>query len=344
MISQQRVKRPRQSDVARLAGVSQATVSAVLNSHGDTYGLGEETRKRVLSAIRELGYVANPAARNLRGQRTGLLGVHTFEPVFPVSSTDFYHEFLIGIEEQATHEEFDLVLFSSTGDSEGKRRVFRNGLNRLNIADGSILLGTDENSTDLGRLAEERYPFVHIGRREVPGFDVAYVSPDYRTATAAVVERLARLGHRQIAYLGARIPIEPIQDRRNGYLDGCRTTGIAPRPVEAVDANRDWLSGIMSGGATAVLVEDYAKAARVSRLARQAGLSIPADLSLVVLNQPPNDDHRRWSAVDIPRRQVGRRAVRLLVEMLADQLPAGENHVLMPCGSPSNATMAPAPL
>lgn len=94
--------RPRQADIAALAGVSQATVSLVINNRSGKYRqITEETRQRVWAAVAELGYVANPAARMLAGGRNGLLGVYTFESVFPLDPRDFYYPFLLGVEEEA---------------------------------------------------------------------------------------------------------------------------------------------------------------------------------------------------------------------------------------------------
>lgn len=161
------MKAPRQSDVARLAGVSQSAVSRVVS--GEVDRIPVETRDRILAAVKELGYVPNAAARNLRNKRNRLLGVHTFESVFPHAREDFYFEFLLGIEERAEEIGYDLVLFTSTGTSDGRRRIYRDGTNRLNLADGTVLLGAATDREELARLWHDGYLFVHIGRREVPG-------------------------------------------------------------------------------------------------------------------------------------------------------------------------------
>ena len=105
-------KNPRQSDIARRAGVSQATVSLVLTGRAAASRIPEATQERIREAMVELDYVPNAAARSLRGGRNNLIGVHTFEPVFPVSPEDYYHEFLNGIEEEAVRAGLDLVLFA----------------------------------------------------------------------------------------------------------------------------------------------------------------------------------------------------------------------------------------
>src|SRR5262245_13604747 len=98
-----------QRDIARLAGVSQTTVSLILNGI-PSVRVSDETRERVLRAIQDTGYVADPLARRLQRQNNQILGVFTYEPVFPSGTADFYHPFLVGIEEAAERFGYDLLL------------------------------------------------------------------------------------------------------------------------------------------------------------------------------------------------------------------------------------------
>ncbi len=190
-----------QRDIARLAKVSQTTVSLVLNNRtAASARIPAETRDRVLKVIRETGYVADPLARRLLQQRNQILGVFTYEPVFPSASADFYHPFLSGIEESAEELGCDLLLFTSAPVTDGRRLVFHDN-NRLRIADGSLLLGRRIPAEELSRLVAEQYPFVSVGRRDNPVLrdgtpaTVPYVGADYTTATATVTERAFQLGH-----------------------------------------------------------------------------------------------------------------------------------------------------
>src|ERR671936_85566 len=115
-------QRPTQADIARLAGVSQATVSLVLNERDAGVRISPATRARVLSVMREWGYVANASARSLAGGRNRIIGVHTFEPVFPTTSVDFFFPFLLVMEQEAAELGHDLLLFTSSG---GERQIFR---------------------------------------------------------------------------------------------------------------------------------------------------------------------------------------------------------------------------
>ncbi|WP_205857528.1 LacI family DNA-binding transcriptional regulator [Phytoactinopolyspora endophytica] len=344
MAIKSRQQAPKQSDVARRAGVSQATVSAVINGRATVHRIPDETVRRVREAVRDLGYVANPSARSLRGKRNRLLGVHTFESVFPISQRDFYHEFLIGIEEQAVADGYDLVLFTSTEEANGQRRIYRDGMNRLNVADGSVLLGFTHDSSDIARLAGEGYPFVHVGRREVPGVDFRWVGADYKSATHEVVDRLVELGHRRIGYVGLDHRMEALIDREEGYRDGCEAAGLPPLPVlmGVHHLGVEWFDHAVASGMTAFVAEDESYATKLGELVRERGLDIPGDVSVVVL-RGTNDGPvpgRSWSSMGIPRNEMGRAAARMLVEILEDPHATRDDHLLLPCTPPGETTMA----
>src|SRR3954466_10319960 len=139
-----------QAHVARLAGVSQAVVSMVLNG-SDSLRITPETRDRVQQVLRETGYTVDIMGRRLRGGTNQILGVFTYEAVFPSGSADFYGPFLGGIEEEAEAQGFDLLLFTSPGRRQGRRKVYEQGSNRLGIADGCILLGRHTDRDELDR-------------------------------------------------------------------------------------------------------------------------------------------------------------------------------------------------
>jgi DNA-binding LacI/PurR family transcriptional regulator len=323
-----RRRRPTQVDIARRAGVSQATVSLVISGGPASDQVAASTREAVRAAAEELGYSANAAARSLKGGRNHLLGLYTFEPVFPVDQRDFYYPFLLGVEEETAEQGYDLLLFSSAG-SGGERRIYARGANRLKVADGCVLLGRHLHRDDLAHLVQEDFPFVFIGRREVPGAQLSYVAVDYTSATKDMVTTLAGLGHRRILHLQVTGGGEPTRDREAGYRQGLAAAGI---PVDEslihplhdpTDISPELVRSWIDGGITAVLVEpteDDAAIVAVDDAATRAGLRIPDDLSVAVLGDPPLSDatRRDWTRFTLPRTHMGRQAVRVLLELLDD--------------------------
>ncbi|MDT5034895.1 MAG: hypothetical protein QOE03_80 [Micromonosporaceae bacterium] len=341
-----RIGRPSQRDVARLAGVSQAVVSVVLTGKAETKHITPTVQARIRDAAAELGYVPDVAARSLRGGRNGLVGVYTFEQVFPVRADDYYHEFLVGIEEKAVELGQDLVLFASTQRPDGTRSIYASGSNRLRLADGAIVLGIERDDAELVRLAAEGFPFVFIGRRDLPGTTVPYVVADYAAAVGGVVDRLAGLGHRTVVYLGNEVRRAPHEQRREAFAAHTRRAGLTTPPdalmrPEAVSTG--WLGATLATGVTAFVIETFELAEAVAGAAKRHGCEVPADLSAVCLDSPPpGSPVADWSHTAVPRRELGARAVAILLALLDGEVPAGHVEIL-PCGPITEGSIAPPP-
>ncbi|WP_223830300.1 LacI family DNA-binding transcriptional regulator, partial [Nocardiopsis quinghaiensis] len=114
-------RRPRQSDIARMAGVSQATVSLILRGTPAGMALARETRQRVLRAAEELGYVPDPVATRLASASNAMLGLYTFSTTFPTDVAHSYYPILVGVEEEAAAQGQDLILF--TGSARAAARA-----------------------------------------------------------------------------------------------------------------------------------------------------------------------------------------------------------------------------
>ncbi|WP_026931060.1 LacI family DNA-binding transcriptional regulator [Glycomyces tenuis] len=329
-------RRVTQRDIARLSGVSQATVSLVLNNRLDAgVRIAPETRERVLRAIRETGYVADPLARRLADRNNRIIGVFTYEPVFPSGTRDFYHPFLVGIEENAERRSCDLLLLTSAPVQDGRRRIFAEG-SRIRLADGCVLLGRDIDRDDLARLIEEDIPFVSVGRRDDAGGPVPYVGADYAAASAAMVGRALDAGHRELAYIGRGEGPESYADRLRGFTSAAPGTA---RRLPALDAAS--LDRLTAEGVTAVFLEEPADVPAVSAWAAERGLRIPADLSVVALGDPtrPVSIDLDATGFTIPRRDMGLQAVEVLDALLEGAETQAQR--LLPCELHDGTTLAP---
>ena len=273
-----------QHDIAKLAGVSQATVSLVLNGAENALArIPPETRSRVQKIIRETGYVPDPIARRMAKGSNRILGVFTYEPAFPSAHADFFLPFLFGIEEEAQARNYDLLLL--TGAGEGAQRKIFAEENRLRIADGCLVLGKTFDHAEVVRLVAGDYPFVAIGRRDDAGGPVPFVGADYATATGALAKQARELGHTRLAYVGPIGPAESTADRWRGFThalrDGLRLVHQVPDTTGADDGAL--LDALLQSGATAVFCVELADAVRLEAAAHERGLSFPSDLSVVAL-------------------------------------------------------------
>ncbi|MFG1909174.1 LacI family DNA-binding transcriptional regulator [Kribbella sp. NPDC048928] len=336
----------RQADVAKAAGVSQSTVSMVMNGTADLGRISAGTQRRVLDAARRLQY-APSGQRRVARTTPHLLGVHTFEPIFPTSSRDYYFEFLRGIEEQAAVEGCNLVLFTAAPDESGVRRIFTDGTNGLQQASGSLLLGHHADRGDLAQLAYEGYPFVYVGHREVPDAPISYVGGDYRTATGEIVDNLVALGHRAFAYLGEQSRDEPQEDRWTGFAGALERYDLpVPEPVFAQPSGltTGWLDRALADHTTAILVESVSLLRVLAAMLSLRGLSVPGDLSVVLLVDDETEiGSLPWAMLRVPRNAMGRRAVRLLTNLLTDPDGDYDRQILLPCEHTLEATVGPPP-
>jgi len=344
-------KRPLLSDVAKLAGVSTATVSAIVNNmDGHNIRVNPETRERVLAAIADLGYVANPAARILARGRNKLIGIFTYEPIFPFKHHDFYYPFLLGIEEEAEAQGYNLLIFTNVTNPDGKRSIFHDGASQLSMADGSILLGLNEDKDELRRLHQDGHSFVYVGRRSVPETIISYTAADYADATRQLTDMLFALGHRSVIYLCLPRFIESNEDRENGFVLSLKNHNL-PVDKESIirlnpeDLSQTVIQSLLNRGVTAAVVENDDLACKLLMKLQSLGLSVPADFSITLCGNPQhaNDKSPDWTMFTIPRREMGIHAVRLLVHQLQNSSRVEPETVNIPCTIVPGCTIAPPP-
>lgn len=346
-----KTKRHRIADVARHAGVSEATVSVVLNNRvGDGIRVSEETQRRVWEAVETLGYVPNPAARNLARGRNNLIAVYTFESIFPIDSRNFYFPFLMGIEEEAASQGYDLLLSTAARDPAMRGRIYQQGSNRLTLADGAVLLGHAPDQREILQLLADEFPFVFVGRRESPNDDICYAASDYVTATYEIVQHLFAHQHEQIAYLSSPSRTEANRDRYAGFAAAFHETGRAVSPDlvwqgETESFSAETMKRFMQRGVTALICENDEIALRAMGVAGALHLRCPDDYSLAVLGDPlsMNDSGFHWTTFRIPRRAMGREAVRILISHLTMNEPTGlPIRSVLPCQFVPGSTVSVA--
>jgi len=338
-----------QADVARAAGVSTGIVSSVVNNK--SYGsirVSDATRQRVLAAVEELGYVPDPVARRMAGGSNRLIGVFTYEAVFPINAQNFYHEFLVGIEEAADEAEHNLLLVTGAR-RDHKRSLYASGVNGLRLADGGLLFGSSEPAEEVRRLAQEGFPFVVVGERDYPDVDASYSAADYRAGTAALVRRAWDLGHRRLAF--ANTHNDPVPGRLAGFLQAKEELGLSDEDARVIDL-RTWdpsvtveeqgvraAQRVAASGASVVFIQGGGWLTGFWEELKRAGLALPEDLSVVMLRGDKRDvDGVPLTDLDIPRNEMGREAVRLLLQLIADP-DGGPLRSRLSCGIREGATL-----
>lgn len=309
------------ADVAAHAGVGAGTVSRVLN---DNPQVSDVTRAKVLAAIEELNYQPNPMAQGLSTGRCRTLGV-----VVPFFTHASAVERLRGVVDVLDRSRYDLILFNV--ESPVHRDEHFASLTRRDRADGLLVVSLPPPPDALRALARARVPVVLL---DAWGEGVPAVVTDDVTGGSMATRHLLELGHERIAFIGDE-PDNPFgftssRDRERGYRSTMAGAGIAV-PEHYVrhgphvrSVAHDLASGLLSppdDRPTAIFAASDAQALGVLQAAREHGLDVPGDLSVVGFDDIELSGYASLTTVRQPLFESGRRAAALLLEALGSSDP-----------------------
>lgn len=215
-------RRTTMSQVAALAGVSVQTVSNVLNTPAI---VRPETAAKVRDVIRELDYRPNHAARQLRTQRSGLIGVR----VESGSTDGVFDRFLHALTESAADRDYRVLLYTARDDDQ--ELVSYDDLMQRWDLDGFVLSHTHEGDRRAAHLIERGIPCVSFGRDWDGVGTHPWVDVDGAVGTRKATEHLLAQGHRRVAFLGWPEDSRVGNDRLAGHRAAMRAAGLPDLPV-----------------------------------------------------------------------------------------------------------------
>jgi LacI family transcriptional regulator len=314
-------------DVARLAGVSTATVIRVIRESGY---VAAETRSKVQRAVDVLGYTPNAMASALSSGRSNLIGLSV-----PDIANPFYASVAQGLEDEAAAQGYHCLVASSHLIPE-RERQFVNAFKSGMLA-GMVLTTTGSDPELTEALHRTPLPFVFVDRR-AHGFDAPLVRTNSREVSRAAVSRLIELGHTRIGMLAGPRDFDTTSERINGFRDALDDAGIRfEKALVRVGhleerGGRHAMAELLALEAPPTAVFSFNNLLTVGALSalRDAGLRMPDDLSLVSFDDmslfpfvdPP------ISAIAQPAIQMGRAAARTLIDLLNGEPPPSEDVVL----------------
>lgn len=333
-------KRPTQEDVARLAGVSRATVSYVINKRtGGNVRISEETRRRVLEVVEELGYQLNVTARSLRTQRTQLMAV-----MVPDLTNPFYPLLIRGAQAIAEEQDYDILVYDCD-DRPVREQAFVDAMLRRWV-DGVILIAFHLKAKDVARLTQAGIQVVQvISAGESVGLaGVDVVVPEERIAIFELVRYLTSNGHRRIAHLAGRQDTPPGKVRLQGYREALAEFGI-PYDESLVrygifrrEGVEDLILSLFpqpksEGYPTALFAANDVMAIEAIRVLTRQGWRVPEDVAVCGFDNIPEAEVvvPSLTTVDQDPQFMGRRAAELLLERLDSQEPVKTRDVATPC-------------
>lgn len=318
-------------DVARLAGVSTATVSYVVND--GPRPVTEETRRKVERAIEQLGYQPNQIARSLTTKRTNTLGFlipDILNPIHAAMAKSF--------EDALPDNEYGLLLANSDESPEVELEHLKVFISKQ--VDGIAMTPTGGNRRFLFSLVESGKPLVLLDR-QLEGMETDCVLFDNVEGTCQAVRHLVELGHSKIALINLPHALTPGRERAEGYERALLEAGLT------VDQNliregrfkADSVAMLLESllqkdpPPTAIMVASNRLLEGVFQYVKRRGIRVPDDLALCVFDDVPHFSYFNptITAVAADVADFSRQAAQMLLERIAGEGPHEARIVRIPC-------------
>jgi DNA-binding LacI/PurR family transcriptional regulator len=327
-------------DVAHKAGVGVGTVSRVLN---DSASVSLNTRRKVLAAIAELEYSPNLAARRLSLGKTMVIGA-----LVPYFTNPSVVRRLQGVVSVVTNSEYDLILFDV--ENVERRDVFLRSVPRRQVVDGLLLISLMPTDAEVAYLQESGIVTVLIDAYHPLMHRVVV---DNVTGGYQATKHLLDLGHRRIGYVSDYLddPFNsPVRDRYLGYQQALTEAGVPFRPeyhrqgehgrFEARALTHELLD--LPEPPTAVFAYSDTQAIGVIEAARERGLSIPQDLSIIGFDNIEAAEYLHITTIRQALFESGVSGCELLLRVMANPLPERQV-IILPTELVQRHTTAPPP-
>ena len=306
-------------DVADEAGVSYSTVSRVVNNKSN---VNPQTRERVLRAMARLGYVGNIPARSLAGGSARVIGL-----LVDHLNTSYMGEIIRGIDDALEANDYNLMLYT-THQRKTKESAYVTKIAR-NLADGLLLILPRNEKAYIETLHQRHFPHVLIDyqgyNQQIPSV-ITTNKKGARDATTYFIES----GHRRIGFITGTMEFGCARERLVGYQETLTEHGIPFDPALVLEGDFTQQLGYQQAQQllslpippTAIFVSNDVMAFGVMEAARERGLHLPQDLSIIGFDDIPQAAHMHPALTTVrqPLEEMGRSAVKLLLQYIADPM------------------------
>jgi LacI family repressor for deo operon, udp, cdd, tsx, nupC, and nupG len=315
--------RPTINDVARAAGVSKGAVSFALNNRP---GVAPETRERILSVARELGWTPNSRARALSTSRAFSVGLVMARSPDTLRADPFFPAFIAGVESVLSQHDYALLL-QVVGEQGVEERSYRR-LAETGRVDGVFVTDLHVDDSRPALLAEIGLPAVIIGPALDKGFWPA-IGVDDSPGIAAVVEHLVGLGHTRIAHVSGPELMVHGRSRREAWAAALQAAGLPEGPRVEADfsaqagarATQELLA--LADPPTAIVYANDLMAMAGLSAATGLGIDVPGELSLAGYEDTELSGHLQPPLTTVSTDVIGwgRAAASRLLELVDDRAP-----------------------
>ncbi|MBN1965908.1 MAG: LacI family DNA-binding transcriptional regulator [Anaerolineae bacterium] len=311
-------KRITMADVARAARVSKMSVSRVLNNKP---GVSEETRQRVLMAVKQLHYVPSPPLHT-RASRTRMLAL-----LVPGITTAYMAEILRGVCGTAERLNYGLILYTQRLVDDTERTEYYLSLLKNALVDGVVMVVPRDYEIIVADLKTRGLPYVIVDHRGMG--DGPSVTATNRKGIQDATRYLLALGHRRIGFITGRMDVACSHDRLEGYRNGLAEVGLLFDPELVRKGNYQQVSGFEQGRCllelpdppTAIIASNDLMAFGVMDAAKAAGLKVGEDISIVGFDDidMASQTHPPLTTVRQPLAEMGEMALEMLASLIQGQ-------------------------
>jgi LacI family transcriptional regulator len=320
-------------DIAKRLKVSRVTVSKALRGHSD---ISAEMTKRVHAVARELGYTPNIFARSLSSKKSNLIGL-----IVPKIAHHFFGSVIEGVYDTAFENKYETILTVSQENAEREWKHLQ-ALAAMRV-DG-IIISISRETSDVKRykwIRKMGIPLVFVDRRPehpLPGF--SSVLTNDREGAYQAVEHAIKIGYRKMGFIGGSNNVNIGKFRLQGFEDALKEYRIPINEKWLVPGGYgkdDGYAGLKHLYETSTIPEfvfaaTYPVALGIYEAAKDLGIRIPQDLDIICFG---DSDVGRFlspaiSAVRQPTRELGTRAVEILMQNIGDHDVTHEHHVMLP--------------
>jgi len=308
-------------DIAKMAGVSVVTVSRVVNNSAN---VGDETRKKVQKAIKELNYKPSRVAKRLRSTVASgnLLGV-----LIPDIQNPFYIDVLNGIEEIAYKNNYALIMCNFNQDEEKQAKYI--DMLMAEAVDGMIVAPVNAEDEKIINVIESGLPIVCVDRglKDVD-VDVDVVLVDNKRGAFLAVEHIIKSGYKRIAYISGKPAIPSSKQREEGYISALNKYGIKIDKSIIKYGDSSHKSGVTLSNELlnsinppdAIFTGNNLITLGALETIHKMGLKIPEEIAIVGFDDMywSNSLNPPLTAVRQPAHEIGKRAIELLIQRIED--------------------------
>lgn len=314
-------------DVAKLAGVSTATVSRAL---ANNYPVAEKTKSKVMEAIQTLGYEPNGMARNLRKMETKTVIV-----LVPDLQNPFFFEVIRGMEDVAAQEGYHIFLGNTNNNVEREREYIQ--LLNERMADGLILTTARVEKDYIVELSKKK-PLV-LACEYVEGTEIPSVSIDNVSSARKAANHLLAAGHKRVAYLSGPMNVVLSRDRMNGYLQALHSKEIPVDELLIQEGDFSFESGYLlarkllslPAPPTAIFAASDEMAIGAMKAVKEARLSVPKDVAIVGFDNIHMSTvvEPALTTISQPKYVIGRTAMEMLLNLIR-KVPVSRQQTVLP--------------